>query len=55
MVLAASAESKGQEIDRLMDAGYSSVSRERRRLQTRMMSDKKIKTMMDRLEAKCHD
>jgi hypothetical protein len=37
-----------------MDVGYTSVSQERRRLQTRMI-DKKIETMMDRLEAKCHD
>jgi hypothetical protein len=46
---------KGQGIGRLMDVGYTSVSQERRRLHARMMSDKKIKAMVDRLSAKCNE
>ncbi len=45
---------KGQEIGRLMDVGYTSVSQERRRLHARMTSDKKIKALMDQLAAQCH-
>lgn len=46
---------KGQEIGRLMDVGYTSVSQERRRLHARMMGDKKIKAMVNRFAAKCHE
>jgi hypothetical protein len=46
---------KGAEIGRLMDVGYTSVSQERRRLHERMNRDKKIQSLMNRLESKCND
>lgn len=46
---------KGAEIGRLMDVGYTSVSQERRRLHESMNRDKKIQSLMNRLESKCND
>jgi len=46
---------KGAEIGRLMDVGYTSVSQERRRLHESMIRDKKIQSLMNRLESKCND
>jgi len=46
---------KGEEIGRLMAVGYTSVSQERRRLHERMNKDKKLTSLMNRLESKCND
>jgi len=46
---------KGAEIGRLMGVGYTSVSQEHRRLHDRMNNDKKLKSLMNRLELKCNE
>jgi hypothetical protein len=45
---------KGGEIGRIMDVGYTSVSQERRRLHERTQHDKKVLTLLRRIESKCN-
>ena len=46
---------KGEEIGRLMDLGYTSVSQERRRLRERLPKDQKLQILLSHLEMKCHE
>ncbi|MEF9426585.1 MAG: transposase [Candidatus Mariimomonas ferrooxydans] len=43
---------KGTEIGKIMGVGYTSVSQERRRLQERLQKDRKIRTLLSRIEMK---
>jgi len=44
---------KGGEIGKIMGVGYTSVSQERRRL--RLVGDRKLTALMERIEQKCHE
>ncbi|MEC4676341.1 MAG: hypothetical protein VST72_05395, partial [Nitrospirota bacterium] len=43
---------KGVEIGKIMGVGYTSVSQERRRLRERLWKDRKIRTLLRRIESK---
>jgi len=43
---------KGTEIGKIMGVGYTSVSQERRRLRERLQKDRKIRTLLSRIEMK---
>ena len=46
---------KGEEIARMFDVGYTSVSQERRRLQDRLLKDRTIAGLIKRIELKCNN
>jgi len=43
---------KGEEIGRILDVDYISVSQKRRRLRERLSRDRKLKALMQRIEEK---
>jgi hypothetical protein len=46
---------KGEEIGRVMGLGYTSVSQERRRLQARLLEDRRLEALVKRIEQKCNE
>jgi len=46
---------RGRQIGEIFDVGYTSVSQERRRLRQRLLRDRKLASLIERIEQKCHE
>ncbi|MCJ7663574.1 MAG: hypothetical protein MUO24_04970 [Desulfobacterales bacterium] len=46
---------RGRQIGEIFGVGYTSVSQECRRLRQRLLRDRKLAALMERIEQKCHE